>query len=211
HAEAPDEDLLVPDEHVVEPACIGLDAGPLVVGQVRERGTRFEHVAVGVDHAHACTSSPPSYAGATCTGIPLRTALPESGSTALRDDNTLLLTPACAAATARSTPSTSCPHPCGRLTTPRITASVTSTGTTTVPTADSTRAGSPCTSSRASVSSGWMCNVQRGLPFTSTSRLCIHELFDRRSRRPTRTSPSGVPCASAARNRATSATIGSGA
>ena len=36
-------------------------------------------------------------------------------------------------------------------------------------------------------SSGWTWSVQRGLPFTSTSTLCIHELFERRSRRPTST------------------------
>ena len=65
---------------------------------------------------------------------------------------------------------------------------------------------------RRAASSGWMCSVQRGLPFTSTGRLCIHELFERRWRRPTSTSAVvEVAVEHALRRRATSASTGSGA
>ena len=45
-----DEDLVVADEHVVEATRVGLDARPDRVVETRPRGTRFEHVAVGIDH-----------------------------------------------------------------------------------------------------------------------------------------------------------------
>ena len=47
-----------------------------------------------------------------------------------------------------------------------------------------TRAGPPSTSPRRAASSGCTWAVQRAFPRTSTGRLCIHELFERRSRRP---------------------------
>ena len=45
-----DEDLVVPDDHVVEAAHVGLDAGPDRVVETGPRGARFQHVAVGIDH-----------------------------------------------------------------------------------------------------------------------------------------------------------------
>ena len=75
-----------------------------------------------------------------------------------------------------------------------------------------TRAGSPSASPSRSASRGCTCSVQRSGPLTSSSRLCIQELFERSWRRPTSTSSSrSCSRASAARRRSTSATIGSGA
>ena len=90
-----------------------------------------------------------------------------------------------AAATRSAMPGASWPQPCGMLTTPGMIASVTSTGTCTLARARADdapvrRRASP----RRAASSGCTCAVQRGLPFASSGRLCIHELFERRSRRP---------------------------
>ena len=92
-----------------------------------------------------------------------------------------------------------------------MTSSVTSTGTTTAPARERTTAGSPSTSPSRAASSGCTWAVQRCLPLTSIGRLCIHELFERRSRRPTRTMPPSAGSASASCSRATSATSGAGA
>ena len=50
--------------------------------------------------------------------------------------------------------------------------------------ASSPGACAPSASPSRAASSGWTCIVQRSLPFTSTFRLCIQELFERSSRRP---------------------------
>ena len=97
----------------------------------------------------------------------------------------LLFTPARSAATRRRVPGWPWPHPWGRLTTPGRTASVTSTGASTDPTLLLTVATPPSARPRRAASCGCTCRVQRGLPFTSTSTLCIHELLLRRWRRPT--------------------------
>ena len=100
------------------------------------------------------------------------------------------------------------------LTTPGITASVTSAGRTISPDWERTRTSAPSPTPSRAASSGCTWTVQRDFPFTNTWRLCIHELFERRSRRPTRTS--GPPSraagrSSTARSRPTSCTHASGA
>ena len=137
--------------------------------------------------------------------------MPESGSSTSSSVSTLEFVPACSPATLRSAPGWSWPQPCGIETTPGMTSSVTSTGTTTAPARERTTAASPSTSPRRSASSGWTWAVQRCLPLTSIGRLCIHELLERRSRRPTRTMPPLTGSASASCRRATSATSSSGA
>ena len=97
--------------------------------------------------------------GSSSTGIPFSTALPESGSIRSERARTLLFEPACSRATVSSTPSPSWPQPWGMLTTPGITASVTSTGTSIDPASELTRAGSPSASPRRSASSGLTCAV----------------------------------------------------
>ena len=72
--------------------------------------------------------------------------------------------PAWAAAVAIALPAASWPHPCGIETTPRITASVTSTGTATSPVRPLTRAGSPSVRPSRAASSGWTCSVHCSLP-----------------------------------------------
>ena len=72
-------------------------------------------------------------------------------------------------------------------------------------------ASSPSASPSDAASSGWRCAVHRGLPFTSTDTLCIHELFERRSRRPTSTKGWSRRPSRPSRRRATSATSSSGA
>ena len=61
-----------------------------------------------------------------------------------------------------------------------MTMSVTSTSAVTSPTRLRTDALPPSTTPSSAASSGLICKVQRALPLTSTSTLCIHELFDRR-------------------------------
>lgn len=119
--------------------------------------------------------------------MPLRIAVPESGSTSCSSQRTFELTPACCPATAMRVPGAPWPQPCGMETTPGMTSVVTCTGSSTVPVRALTRAGSPSTRPSRSASSGWTQAVQRGGPDTRAGRLCIQELFERRSRRPTST------------------------
>src|SRR5439155_6903871 len=84
-----------------------------------------------------------AHAGTTSTGMPLSTALPDSTSNSSSSASRLEFTPAWAVATAISTPGRSWPHPCGRQTTPGMTASVTSTAASKVPVRDDTRATPP--------------------------------------------------------------------
>jgi anaerobic selenocysteine-containing dehydrogenase len=84
--------------------------------------------------------------GRTVTGIPLRTAVPDSGSNRSPSASRLLLTPAWRPATPSRAPGRSWPQPWGMLTTPGRIDSVTSTGIVTTPTRDATSAGAPSTS-----------------------------------------------------------------
>src|SRR5205814_4977552 len=122
------------------------------------------------------------HAGTTSTGMPLSTAFPEMTSNNSSSASRLELTPAWLEAIDICTPGTSCPHPCGRLTTPGIIASVTSTSATTAPTRDDTFAERPSARPTRVASSGLTWSVHWALPFTSTLTLCIQELFDRRWR-----------------------------
>ena len=73
-----------------------------------------------------------------------------------------------------------------------------------------TRARSPSASPSRAASSGWMSSVQGSSPFISAGTLCIHELFERNSRRPIR-AIAGAGRDMPWRRRSRSATIGSGA
>ena len=100
----------------------------------------------------------------TVTGMPLRTALPDSGSNScLVGEHVGVDARRARRRRASATPGRSWPHPCGRLTTPGMIASVTSTGD--VDRADPRRHLRPAPSARpsAAASSGWTCSVQRGL------------------------------------------------
>ena len=129
--------------------------------------------------------------GTTATGIPLSTALPESASTCalvgeqVRVDAGVRAGDAQPRAAARRGPSRA-----GARRRPAMTASVTSTGASSAPARLSTRAGAPSARPSRAASSGCTWSVQRSGPETSSSRLCIHELFERSWRRPTSTSPS---------------------
>ena len=91
--------------------------------------------------------------------------------------------------------------------------SVTSTGATSSPELELTRARPPSARPSRSASSGWICIVQRSLPLTSAGRLCIQELLERSWRRPisTRCPFDGSAAASSASRRGMSATISAGA
>ncbi len=108
----------------------------------------------------------------------------------------LVFAPACAVATCIREPARRGPSRAGCSRRRACTASVTSAGSTISPDGERTRTSAPSPTPSRAASSGWTCSVQRGLPFTSTWRLCIHELFERRSRRPTSTS--GPPSRAAA-------------
>src|SRR5438445_7658403 len=120
----------------------------------------------------------------TSTGTPLKAAFPESASTDCSSVKSFKLAPACAAATPSAAPSRVCPHPCGRLTTPRATSEVTPTGTSILPTRDATAARAPDVRPRAAASSGCMSSTHPGGPFTRRRLLCIQELLLRNARRP---------------------------
>ena len=86
-------------------------------------------------------------------------------------------------------PARSWPQPCGRHTTPGIMSAVTSAATSTCADARAQphhRAIRRCRG--AAASSGWIINVQRGLPFTRRWLLCSQELLLRTWRRPISTS-----------------------
>src|SRR5438445_51355 len=123
-------------------------------------------------------------AGVTSTGTPLKAAFPESASTDCSSVKSFKLAPAWAAATPSAAPSRVCPHPCGRLTTPRATSEVTPTGTSILPTRDATAARAPDVRPRAAASSGCMSSTHPGGPFTRRRLLCIQELLLRNARRP---------------------------
>jgi 5'/3'-nucleotidase SurE len=93
-------------------------------------------------------------AGATVTGIPLRTPVPVGTSSRRSSVSRLLLAPGRRAATRARVPLRSCPQPWGTLTTPGRTTSVTSTGTVIVPTREVTMHSSPSTSPSRAASSG---------------------------------------------------------
>ena len=118
--------------------------------------------------------------GVMVTGMPFITEFPESGSISFSSVSTFEFTPARFAATFMRVPLMSCPHPCGRLTTRSRMSLVNSTTASTAPTLLAMRATLPSYTPARCASFGCMCNVQRSLPFTSTSMLCIHELFERK-------------------------------
>ena len=122
----------------------------------------------------------------TVTGIPFKTLFPDNGSISFSSVKIFEFTPAREVATRVLVPGIECPQPCGKLTTPVLTESVISSGASTLPTRLVTRTfESPATPSR-DASVGCICRVHRSLPLTKTSMLCIHELFERKCRRPTR-------------------------
>src|SRR4051812_13993831 len=146
----------------------------------------------------------PGSAGVTVTGTPLNAAFPESASMRWSSVRSLRLAPECEAATESAAPSRACPQPCGRLTTPRLTSSVSVTGTSTLPTREATRARPPCAMPRAAASAGLINSEQPSGPFTRRRLLCIHELLLRSARRPISTSPFEGGFASVASSRSTS-------
>ncbi len=103
----------------------------------------------------------------------------------------LVLTPRWAAATASRLPGCPCPQPCGSETTPGMRSSLISTGTRRLPTREEISARAPASMLRWAASSGCICKVHRFRPATRLSTLCIHELFDRKCRRPISRRPSG--------------------
>ena len=171
----------------------------------------------GADRRRAATgraADRPLRPGPTSTGMPLSTALPESGS----NEHLVGQQVAVHAGVARRPPPScdarrSWPQPCGMLTTPgRMRVGDLDRAHAPDPTRDRDPGRARRRRGRAGRRRrGGRAAVQRGLPFTSTSTLCIHELFDRRSRRPTSTKPVVAAAVEAARRRATSARIGSGA
>ena len=91
---------------------------------------------------------------------------------------------------AAATPARPWPQPCGTLTTPRIIASVISTGSSIAPRAVATRARRRRRRARAPRRRrGGSAACSAAGPFTSRSLLCIHELLLRRWRRPISTRP----------------------
>ncbi|CAB4698794.1 unannotated protein [freshwater metagenome] len=108
-------------------------------------------------------------------------------------------------------PSTPWPQPCGRLTTPGRISSLISTGASTLPTRLVTLAYPPFTRPNFAASSGCTVSVQRTLPLTNTLMLCIHELFERKCRRPTSVNWSGSGVVIAAARRSTSPMSGAAA
>ena len=145
--------------------------------------------------------------------MPFRTAFPETGSICDSSARMLLLAPACAAATVSLASGSSCPQPCGMLTTPGhhrvgdLDRDHDRAGAPSV-----TCAGSPSASpSRCGVVGVHVQRCSGPCPPRAFGMLCIQELFERSWRRPTSTMPPLRLRASAARRRSTSATIGSGA
>ena len=151
----------------------------------------------------------------TNTGIPFSTAVPASASNPVEGVSTFELAPGSAAATGPQVPGATCPQPCGRLTTPAGTASVTDTVARTVPTALSTSAFAPSARRRRSASSGCTWRVHRFDPPASRGTLCIHELLLRSDLRPTRRRPlprqRGVRTSSSSAIRAASSSSWGGA
>ena len=192
--------LLPPD---LDQVLVRLRAGGVEIAEI---DGAFEVVDPSANRARLAGPG----AAATSTGIPWRTALPESGSITVSSARMLLFTPGCAAATLWRMPGRSWPQPWGRLTTPGITTSVTSTVATNLPTRDSTSACAPSTMSRSRASSGWIWRVQRSFPVISIGTLCIQLLLERRWRRPTSTRPFSVS-SSRDRRRLTSSTNGAAA
>jgi len=110
----------------------------------------------------------------------------EDGVTRQGVDEQLVREPRCCwsprapLATRCSVPSTSWPHPWGRLQTPGITVSVTSTLAVTAPRARAELGRLAVDQPRvARRRPGGPGACRRALPLTSTGRLCIHELFER--------------------------------
>src|SRR5207248_831176 len=81
---------------------------------------KFSRRLSSEDYAAAPASAAGSLAvsGASSTGMPLRTALPDSASTSVSSARTFEFVPGWADATSMRTPSTSWPQPCGMLMTP---------------------------------------------------------------------------------------------
>ena len=142
--------------------------------------------------AAATVSACGARTGATSTGMPLSTALPETGvDAAPRRRARWSSTPAWARGDAEAaTPSTSWPQPCGmrddaghdRRRSPRPAPRPRRR-------ASARGARSPSLRPSRAASSGCTCSVQRSGPSRAAARLCIHELFERRWRRPTSTMP----------------------
>ena len=126
--------------------------------------------------------------GATSTGMPFSTALPDSGSIRVSSASRLLFAPACSAATPSCMPGSSWPQPCGMLTTPGITASVTSTVTSIEPVLGGDPRGRR---PRARAIGVVGMDVQRAafLAAHQVGTLCIQELLERSWRRPISTMP----------------------
>ena len=193
----------------------------VVHGRARARRARHPQPASCARCATSCTPAPSRQpgarrtrltvqAGATSTGMPFSTAVPDSSSIEQLvgqqvgvhagvaaghpelDARQVVAPPVRDAHRARA----------GSGRSPRPAAS-------TDPTREVTVARPAASRPSRSASSGWTCRVQRGLPFTSTSTLCIHELFERRSRRPT-SSRSGCGRVEQAGQRGRSSRIGCG-
>src|SRR5581483_4787030 len=93
----------------------------------RERGGRCDQCGELAGHLVQTPAVTAARTGESCTGIPFSTALPDSTSNSCSSASTLLLVPPCSEATDRPVPSTAWPQPWGRLTTPGMISSVTST------------------------------------------------------------------------------------
>src|SRR5260221_771575 len=115
---------------------------------VLARGEQPDPLALNARHGAVSAMRSRCYSthGATVTGIALRMALPETGSSPWSDTRRFMFTPECSAATRICDPDCPCPQPCGRLTTPGIIASVTRTGAVSDATEEVIAAGAPSTS-----------------------------------------------------------------
>ena len=174
----------------------------------RSLSTVVSRLAVAGIAPAALTADRPAGEPHHVTGMPFSTALPESGSTSASSARTLAFTPAWRAATPSRAPSASWPQPWGRLTTPvRMSlGDLDGHGHLAHPRGRPRRRRHR-PGRRRSASYGCTCSVQRGRPFTSTSTLCIQELFERRSRRPTSTSGPSSAAAGPSRARSASSAV----
>ena len=165
--------------------------------ELHERAERVEQDGLVTEAAWFRQGQPgslPARRGSACgatastrTGIPFRCAMPASRSRPAGSDGASWFTFTPPASFASRHPPR-CPQPCGSATVPGVISSVTSTGTSTEPDSDVTRATSPSSRPaaprRRDESAAHACDPPR----ISRGELCIQELCERSSRRPIRLS-----------------------
>ncbi len=149
--------------------------------------------------------------GSTRTGMPLRNAMPASGSRSSGAELASRLTFTPPAALAVRHPPPRWPQPCGTATVPTIISSVTRTASSMSPDFDASLATPPSSRPKRSASSGCTRSGWSRPPRISSGELCIQELCERSSRRPIRRSGKAASrSSSACSRRAISATIAGG-